>query len=214
MKMIFTRRFEAAHRLLSDKSLKCQMPHGHSFQVKVSIESTNPQPLDNDVNMVEEFGAAKKKWHNWIDECVDHSMMFNSKDPMWRYVKDFVPHGRILLTPGDPTTEMVCVLFMAKCNAFLIAEHGNKLRCTHIEVVETATNSVSFDGDPHQHISTAFDAWWNRADNSTRADDSQKRAIARNTPDNKTLLQWGERANLNDGWYNDDSDPTQPEINQ
>lgn len=167
MKMVFTRKFEAAHRLLSDKSPKCNAPHGHSFQVKVTIEATKPKLLDNDVNMVEEFGAAKKLWHTWIDEYVDHSMMFNEKDPLYDAVVMLVPHARVLLTPGDPTTEMVCATFMAKCNAFLKAEHGNALRCTRIEVVETATNTVVFDGNAHDHISAFWGHWWNRADMST-----------------------------------------------
>lgn len=165
--MVFTRKFEAAHRLMSDKSLKCNGPHGHSFVVKVTIESTSLQSLDGDINMIEEFGAAKKKWHVWIDECVDHSMMFNSKDPMWQYVRELIPHARILLTSGDPTTEMVCAAFMAKCNAFLIAEHGDRLKCTYIEVVETATNTVTFEGDPYFHIPQGIAYWWNRADMTT-----------------------------------------------
>lgn len=170
MKMVFTRRFEAAHRLMSDKSLKCQNPHGHSWTVKVTVEAVAPQPLDLQVNMVEEFGAAKKKWHTWIDEYVDHSVMFNINDvELIDTIRRLVPHTKMMLTPGDPTTEMCCALFMAKFNRFLEVEHNSRLLCTRIELIETPTNTVVFEGNSYTHLPAVpiGEAWWSRDDMST-----------------------------------------------
>lgn len=173
--MVFTRRFSMAHRLMSDKSPKCQNVHGHNVEVKVYIGAAQWLPaawikdphrkLDLDVNMIEEFGAAKKLWHTWIDEYVDHGIQLNQNDTEFRdLIQRLVPHTRMLLTPGDPTMELCCVAFMAKCNAFLMKEHKGTLKCNKIILVETPTNTVTFDGNPHDHLSDSQDFWWNRAD--------------------------------------------------
>lgn len=178
MKMVFTRKFEAAHRLMSDKSLKCQNPHGHSWVVKVTIEATpkHQQPLDLDINMVEEFGAAKKLWHTWIDEYVDHSIMLNQNDAEFiEVIRRVVPHTRLMLIPGDPTTEVTCALFKSKCQAFLESVHDERLECSRIELIETPTNTVVFDGNELEHlppgkfcdIEEYEQYWWHRADMST-----------------------------------------------
>jgi len=147
------------------------MVHGHNWEVKATIEAAEKYqdiPLDLNINMVEEFGASKKKWHSWIDDHVDHSIMLNEQDVELREVIwKLVPHGRVAVTPGDPTTELCCALFMAKCNAFLQSEHGDHLVCTRVELIETPTNTVIFEGKPHFHIPQGAAYWWNRADTST-----------------------------------------------
>lgn len=175
MKMVFTRRFCSAHRLMSDKSPKCQNPHGHNWTVKVDVEARDPEPLDLKDNMVEEFGAAKKRWHTWIDDYVDHSIMLNQEDRIFiRTIHDVVPHTKMMLFPGDPTTEITCALFKSKLNAILRDEHDGKLVCTRIELVETPTNTVVFDGDENRHVPPGLycdveyeQYWWHRADMST-----------------------------------------------
>ena len=70
----FTRRFCMAHRLASGASAKCATPHGHNEQVSVELEPKAPATLDGAKNMVAEFAAAKRRWHRWIDERVDHAL--------------------------------------------------------------------------------------------------------------------------------------------
>jgi 6-pyruvoyltetrahydropterin/6-carboxytetrahydropterin synthase len=167
--LVFTRRFSMAHRLIAGASVKCATPHGHNEFVSVRIQAVDPQPLDGRINMVETFERAKSTWHRWIDEHVDHSFQLSDSDPLLDWFRAHEPEmlGRIMITPGDPTTEMLAACMMAKLGAILAAE-GGKLRCVHIQIEETPTNSVSFEGDPLTVLPRAAQAgaWWLRADMS------------------------------------------------
>ncbi len=169
--LVFSRRYAMAHRLLADPGVagKCATPHGHNETVKVTLQAAHPQPLDGTRNMVEPFEAAKATWHRWIDDEVDHAFQLADSDPLLGYFRAHEAErlGRLLITPGDPTTEALCCCFMAKLNAFLAAD-GGRLHCVRIEIEETPTNIVIFEGDPHEAlgIGVLADRWWNRADMS------------------------------------------------
>jgi 6-pyruvoyltetrahydropterin/6-carboxytetrahydropterin synthase len=122
--------------------------------------------------MVEPFEIAKAHWHRWIDEQVDHALQLSDRDPLIGYFRDHEPDrlARLLVTPGDPTTEMLAACFMAKLNAFL-EKDGSFLRCVEVMVEETPTNTVTFAGDPAQVLPERPAAgnradWWRRADSS------------------------------------------------
>ena len=161
----FTRRFCMAHRLASGASAKCATPHGHNEQVSVELEPKAPATLDGAKNMVAEFAAAKRRWHRWIDERVDHALQLGAEDPFLAVVRERFPEWNVMVTPGDPTTELLAVLFMAKCQAFLDAE-GLPLRCRRVTLQETPTNAVVFEGVPREALPTGLDGWWWRADES------------------------------------------------
>lgn len=164
MEMIFTRRFSMAHRFINSCSKKCMNIHGHNEFVKVHVCARTPEPLDRDINMISEFAQGKGRWHNWVDNCVDHATFLNSKDPLVEWAKEHVPDARLVLTPGDPTTEIMAAVFMAKINAFL-ASGG--LFCKKVELEETPTNTVVFEGSAGEHLDNTEKYWWNRADDST-----------------------------------------------
>lgn len=161
----FSRRYAMAHRLLSDASPKCAIPHGHNETVTVRLVATRPVPLDLGANMVEPFERAKAQWHRWIDDHVDHAFQLSEADPLLPWFAANEPHRleRILVTPGDPTTEALACCFMAKLNAFLAAD-GGRLRCAEVRIEETPTNTVVFDGDPDSWLPAPGDRWWRRAD--------------------------------------------------
>jgi 6-pyruvoyltetrahydropterin/6-carboxytetrahydropterin synthase len=167
--LVFTRRFSMAHRLIAGSSVKCATPHGHNEFVTVRIQAVEPGKLDGHVNMVETFERAKSTWHRWIDEHVDHCLQLSDSDPLLDWFRVHEPDrlGRILITPGDPTTEMVACCMLAKLRAILAAE-GGRLRCQHIQLEETPTNTVTFDGDPLTVLPHAppQGAWWLRADST------------------------------------------------
>ncbi|MEF8792552.1 6-pyruvoyl trahydropterin synthase family protein [Thiohalorhabdus sp.] len=168
--LAFTRRYSMSHRLLSLQSGKCGIPHGHNEYVTVRLVARNPQPLDGKANMVTPFHAAKKRWHAWIDARVDHSLQLAAGDPLLAYFREQEPEqlDRILVTPGDPSTEALAACFMAKVSAFL-AEQGGDLTCTEVRIEETPTNTVIFDGDPAPVLPRdgfPDPPWWRRADDS------------------------------------------------
>lgn len=170
MEIEFKRKWEAAHRLIEGENRKttCVQPHGHTWWVSVCLSSKQPRLLNHSTNTLILFEKAKKNWHEWIDNHVDHSFMYNAKDPLLNFMLKDNPEGRHLVLPGDPTTEMIAVSFMAKFSSFL-HEADPDLYCTSISINETLTNTVRFSGNPHEHLPISKDPlahWWNRADMS------------------------------------------------
>ncbi len=167
--LVFSRRYAMAHRLTSGLSEACAIPHGHNETVTVTLRATAPERLDGGANMVEPFERAKATWHGWIDRHLDHSLHLSGDDPLLDWFRVREPHrlDRILVTPGDPTTEVLALCLMAKLNAFLAAD-GGRLFCAAIRVEETPTNTVTFEGDPLPMLPRLMQAepWWMRADMS------------------------------------------------
>lgn len=168
--LVFSRRFSMGHRLIGGGSESCALPHGHNETVTVRLEAAHPVRLDGAANMVLPFRQAKASWHRWIDEKLDHALQLGEDDPLLAWFEFNEPDRacRILVTPGDPTTELMACLMMAKLGAFLQAD-GGLLRCVEIRLEETPTNCVLFDGDPLAMLPAprpAAQCWWNRPDMS------------------------------------------------
>ncbi len=167
--LIFSRRYAMAHRFVAGLSEKCAVPHGHNEVVTVTLQAVSPSALDGGANMVMPFERAKATWHRWIDDQVDHSFHLSADDPLLDWFKAREPHrlARILVTPGDPTTEALAACFAAKISAFLAAD-GGLLVCTSIQIEETPTNIVTFRGNPEASMPAASRRcpWWIRADMS------------------------------------------------
>ncbi|HKU95810.1 MAG TPA: 6-carboxytetrahydropterin synthase [Vineibacter sp.] len=170
--LVFTRRYSMAHRLRAAGSGKCAVPHGHNEVVIAKLEATSARRLDGARNMVEPFESAKTRWHRFIDEQVDHALQLGDGDPLIDFFRTKEPDtlARLLVTPGDPTTEMLAACFMAKLSAFL-EDDGDRLRCVEIRIDETPTNSVVFAGLaadvlPDRPPLGNRPPWWERADMS------------------------------------------------
>ncbi len=168
--LVFSRRFSMGHRLIRGGSEACALPHGHNETVTVRLQATSPRRLDGVANMVLPFERAKAIWHRWIDDRLDHALQLGEDDPLldWFLQHEPARAERIVLTPGDPTTELMACLMMAKLGAFLQAD-GDLLRCVEIRLEETPTNTVLFDGDPLAVLPAmrpALDCWWRRPDMS------------------------------------------------
>lgn len=154
-----------AHRLIAGTSEKCAVPHGHNEYVKAYLTPLENTAL-NEANIIESFEAAKTRWHDWIDNHVDHAFQLSDQDPLIDFFKTQEPDRlpRLLITPGDPTTEILAACFKAKLNTFL-ADANSRLRCEAIEIEETPTNTVRFNGNPTQ-ILPQGPYWFFRADMS------------------------------------------------
>ena len=156
-----------AHRLTSGAAPNCSVPHGHDEVVTVDIVSEGNAGLNPETNMLVEFDQVKRRWFQWIDKAVDHSFHLAESDPLIGYFRDHEPHllAKILVTPGDPTTEIKTACYHSKLTAFLNAENPSYL-CQRLVIQETPTNSVEFAGRSTEGILPAGDHWWSRADQS------------------------------------------------
>lgn len=163
----FERRFSMAHRLLSGHSTKCSIPHGHNEFIRISLTCVEEtRKLNHQDNMVTDFASAKNQWHKFVDEYLDHSFQLRQDDPLITYFKKNEPEHlkRIIVTPGDPTTEMLCACLMSKLDNML-QSNNSLLVCSAFELEETPTNTVILSGiksyEPHL---PAGNFWWQRGD--------------------------------------------------
>ncbi len=163
----FSRRYSMGHRLISDAAPNCRVPHGHDEVVTVDIVSAENAGLDPRTNMLVEFDQAKRRWFDWIDEAVDHSLHLNDADPLVDFFREREPHllGRLLLTPGDPTTEIRAACFKSKLGSFLRADNPG-LRCVRLTIQETPVNTVVCEAADLEKLLPQGDHWWRRADAS------------------------------------------------
>ena len=167
--LVFRRMFEAGHRLIEGDNRKtiCSQPHGHSWNIEVHLSCLEKKNLDHKENNFILFSKVKTKWHRWIDNYVDHSFIFNNRDPLLEFMRSDLPDGRHVVVPGDPTTEMISVVFKAKLETFL---KKMPFTCHYLKLNETKTNGVIFSEDPQVHLPLQKDEkkdWWFRDDFST-----------------------------------------------
>jgi len=167
--LIFTRRFEAAHRFLMADAPRCRSIHGHTWSITARIHHRlEVQPPLYPSSMVAEFSKTKKAWHRWVDQHLDHTLMLNESDPLIWWFQSNAPYQRLVTCPGDPTTELLAALLLCKVNAFLRASDEDGLMCHELQIQETPTNAVSIICPWVPAGLDKTDAvWWNRADDST-----------------------------------------------
>lgn len=158
----FKYRFEAAHRLTSAESKMCQTPHGHTWYATLKLKAEVGE-LDN-ANMVVEFQKTKKNWKKFIKETVDHSFLVNQDDVILPALKESIEGLRAIPFPGDPTTEMIAILFLRKAQK-LVVEKG--LSAHSILIEETPVNSVEVAADSPIFVNTlkrledcSKEVWW------------------------------------------------------
>ncbi len=139
----FTRRFAMAHRLLADPSDKCATPHGHNEFVMVRLAPARGFRFGG-ANALAPFAAVKGRWHAWIDEAVDHAFQLNEADPLIGWFAAYEPARlkRLMIFPGDPTTEALAAAFWLKLDAFVRAEDLPFI-VDEVRVQETPTNTVA-----------------------------------------------------------------------
>ncbi|MCQ8277463.1 6-carboxytetrahydropterin synthase [Acetobacteraceae bacterium KSS8] len=167
LELRFTRRFSMGHRLIGGASESCALPHGHNEFVRVRLVANDRRPLDGHGNMVVSFERAKGRWHRFVDERLDHALQLSDADPLLGWFRAHEPEraARIVVTPGDPTTELMCCLLWSKLSAIL-HDDGDLLRCAELSIEETPTNAVSVTAEGADALLPCRDGWWMRADMS------------------------------------------------
>lgn len=171
----FERRFSMAHRLwLADDSPRCQVPHGHNEFVRVRLAPRNVSTYEvwGVTNMPVSFAEMKSRWNEWIDNHVDHALQLNMNDPLVDYFAQAEPSRfkRLMLFPGDPTTEALACMLLLKLRAFSV---GTPWCAIGLTVEETPTNKVTvtvgdamaFEQEVREMLNTRRDCpfWWTTA---------------------------------------------------
>jgi 6-pyruvoyltetrahydropterin/6-carboxytetrahydropterin synthase len=143
----FTRRYAMAHRLLATDSPRCAIPHGHNEFVTVRLDPLAPFAFSA-ANSTAPFERIKRRWHQWIDEHVDHALHLGEDDPLIGYFRECEPArlGQIMTFQGDPTTEALAACFFLKLSAF-VADDRQPFSVGEIRIQETPTNTVVLSRD-------------------------------------------------------------------
>lgn len=91
------------HRLLNYDG-KCKHIHGHNGRALITLASTK---LDS-LGMVLDFSELKRVVGGWIDEQLDHKMIFHRDDPMLTLFQD---QGEpVYILDDNPTAENIARL--------------------------------------------------------------------------------------------------------
>lgn len=143
----FTRRYAMAHRLLATHSSQCAIPHGHNEFVSVRLDPLAPFQFSQ-TNAAASFELVKRRWHQWIDECVDHTLHLGEDDPLIGYFREREPARlkQIMTFQGDPTTEALAACFWLKLSAF-VADEKLPFIVREVRIEETPTNTVVLTRD-------------------------------------------------------------------
>lgn len=164
----FTRRYAMAHRLIADPTGKCATPHGHNEFVTVRLAPKRTFVFSAS-NMDAAFEAVKGRWHAWIDDHVDHALQLNAADPLIGFFREHEPYrlSRLMVFPGDPTTEALTAVFFLKLQAFLDAD-ALPYTVAEVRVEETPTNAVRLSAEAFDAARCGLptDHWARRADMS------------------------------------------------
>ena len=130
-------KFEAAHRLPKHIG-RCRGLHGHSYKVEVIIEAINNELKDG---MVEDFSDVKLAVGSFID-LFDHSLIIASHDFIG--TDDFLTslNPRWILTPYDPTAEMMAAHFFVEAGSRINTE---RVQVKSVRVWETETGWAECD---------------------------------------------------------------------
>lgn len=161
MELRFKYRFEAAHRFTQSSSPACMTPHGHTWFATLHLQTTASL---NKNDMSVEFHQLKSDWKTLITDIFDHSFMCNVNDPLRDLIIKVHPEARLVLFPGDPTTELISLLLFSKCEQFINNSQWKKqILVAGITIDETPTNSIHCDRTFYleniNHYS-AFQGWW------------------------------------------------------
>jgi 6-pyruvoyltetrahydropterin/6-carboxytetrahydropterin synthase len=114
---------DASHRLLHYQG-KCANLHGHRWKVEVWIEG---EP-DATTSILIDYNTIKQ-----IIERFDHQIILNRDDPMVPCIEKF---QHVITTPGDPTSELLAVIFKDDLNVACNSQ-GINAKVTKIRVWES-----------------------------------------------------------------------------
>ena len=169
----FKYRFEAAHRFTESCADSCATPHGHTWYATAIFQAAESGVGDGE--MVMEFAKLKRAWKAFIQNTVDHSFLHHHADPILGALRKEIPLFRGLPFPGDPTTEMIAMLFFAKLKAMHAAlpeAEAALVRPIAVAIRETPTNSIVFREGTGSRLLASLDAkyagWWQTEDPTDR----------------------------------------------
>lgn len=145
--IIVTVEFDAGHRVPLHNS-KCQHPHGHRYKAEFSLCS---QKLSKE-GFVWDFGEAKAAIKGWVDENLDHNMIYQKGDTLMERLHQTYRSVRTTqekeVKPwfsmnGPPTAELIAELLFNQVTRMLKGSTlDNPVILDQVRLWETPGNSA------------------------------------------------------------------------
>lgn len=137
-------RFEAAHRLMTSYSQKCQKVHGHSYVAEVFLQS---EQLNED-GMVIDFGKLKNKLAEVFDKF-DHFVVLCAKDSFAIHMQNEEFAGMIdfglIMVDWNPTAENMAKYFYDEiCTILYANEDMRDAQLVKVRIHETETGWAEY----------------------------------------------------------------------
>ena len=170
LRLSFRYRFEAAHRFVGTASPTCSTPHGHTWYAILNLDFRGER-LNSD-SMAVEFSRIKGAWRDWISETCDHSYFHHWQDPVAETTRQCQKEARLLPFPGDPTTELIALLFFAKMEKIIgQSPLADLIEIKSIKIEETPTNHIECDRAFYSSAIANYSqwsGWWTQQEISSR----------------------------------------------
>lgn len=130
--------FCAGHRLPPSYKGQCRFPHGHNYNVQVTI-SGKGSCLDAN-GMLMDFGRMKELYKGWVDKYLDHAFLISDGTP--NPFAEGVP-GRMFKMPRglETTVECIGMLLLSAFRDITSLENAG-LVVSSVRVSETDTSWV------------------------------------------------------------------------
>lgn len=140
-----TFKFEAAHRLTTSFSKKCQQVHGHSYKLELFLQADEL----NEDGMVIDFGQVKQLFQDKLEQF-DHKLVLEEGDPIVRKMMEVVAEGYmhdigLVVVNFNPTAENMAKFFYELLEKeFYANEEIRHIRIKAVRVHETETGWAEF----------------------------------------------------------------------
>ena len=126
--------FDSGHRVPTHDGI-CRMLHGHRY----SVEATFVAEKLNSMGMVIDFAIIKKKLKTWIDDNLDHNVIFDTSDQELGELITKSTGQRIFYLDAHPTAENLALYLFEEVCPKLFAGY-KEIKCSKIRLYETPSS--------------------------------------------------------------------------
>lgn len=130
---------EIMHRLGGAYSGRCLHPHGHRYEVEITVTA---QKFNAD-GMIVDFKKLKEVVKTVLDDKWDHGACVRVDDPLARPLMEDAHHERVHIIAGNPTLEWMVEHWALELQEALDAECPG-VAVSMLKASETAKNTVTW----------------------------------------------------------------------
>lgn len=133
---------EVGHRLMTSYAMKCQHPHGHRYEVEITVSADKL----NEDNMIVDFKKLKEIVKEVLDDKWDHGFALRIDDPLVPAMSKDTHSERFHATYENPTLEWMVKYWFEELNE-AFKYRGLDIKMYSLKASETAKNTCEYTED-------------------------------------------------------------------